>query len=114
MDNYLVHHGILGQKWGVQNGPPYPLSKSDMSSSEKKHYNVDPHELRKNMDQMSDQELQRAINRINLQNTVESLDRSTVKKGKNAVLSDLRDFNNLSTEAIKAFNTIKKIGLLLG
>lgn len=23
---YLAHHGILGQKWGVKNGPPYPLS----------------------------------------------------------------------------------------
>ncbi|MBP5597480.1 MAG: hypothetical protein J6Y02_19060 [Pseudobutyrivibrio sp.] len=22
---YLVHHGIKGQKWGVRNGPPYPL-----------------------------------------------------------------------------------------
>ena len=21
------HHGIEGQKWGVQNGPPYPLDK---------------------------------------------------------------------------------------
>lgn len=24
-NRYLVHHGIKGQKWGVQNGPPYPL-----------------------------------------------------------------------------------------
>lgn len=24
---YLQHHGIKGQKWGVQNGPPYPLSR---------------------------------------------------------------------------------------
>jgi len=24
----LFHHGIDGQKWGVQNGPPYPLSNS--------------------------------------------------------------------------------------
>ena len=22
----LYHHGIKGQKWGVQNGPPYPLA----------------------------------------------------------------------------------------
>lgn len=23
---YIEHHGIKGQEWGVQNGPPYPLS----------------------------------------------------------------------------------------
>lgn len=35
--NYeLYHHGILGQKWGRQQGPPYPLDASDHSSAEKK------------------------------------------------------------------------------
>lgn len=34
--NYLAHHGILGQKWGHKNGPPYPLGASDHSASEKK------------------------------------------------------------------------------
>lgn len=24
--SYLSHHGIKGQKWGVENGPPYPLN----------------------------------------------------------------------------------------
>lgn len=25
MEEYLIHHGIKGQKWGDCNGPPYPL-----------------------------------------------------------------------------------------
>ena len=32
----LTHHGILGQRWGKRNGPPYPLDASDHSASEKK------------------------------------------------------------------------------
>lgn len=32
---YLEHHQILGGKWGVMNGPPYPLGKGDHSASEK-------------------------------------------------------------------------------
>lgn len=34
--NYLRHHGILGQRWGKKNGPPYPIGSSDHSASEKK------------------------------------------------------------------------------
>jgi hypothetical protein len=34
--NDIQHHGILGQKWGKQNGPPYPLGSEDHSSAEKK------------------------------------------------------------------------------
>lgn len=26
--DYISHHGVLGQRWGQQNGPPYPLSSS--------------------------------------------------------------------------------------
>ena len=32
----LEHHGILGMKWGHQNGPPYPLDAGDHSASERK------------------------------------------------------------------------------
>lgn len=29
--NQILHHGIQGQKWGVRNGPPYPLNRGDWS-----------------------------------------------------------------------------------
>lgn len=32
----LYHHGILGQRRGVRNGPPYPLDAGDHSASEKR------------------------------------------------------------------------------
>lgn len=35
-NNDIEHHGILGQKWGRRNGPPYPLEVGAHSASEKK------------------------------------------------------------------------------
>lgn len=35
-EDELYHHGIKGQKWGVTNGPPYPLDASDHNASEKR------------------------------------------------------------------------------
>lgn len=32
----MTHHGILNQKWGVRNGPPYPLGGGDYSAAERK------------------------------------------------------------------------------
>lgn len=34
--NYLCHHGIEGQKWGVKHGPPYPLDDSVSTGNELK------------------------------------------------------------------------------
>ena len=32
----LYHHQRLGARWGIMNGPPYPLGRSQLSSTEKK------------------------------------------------------------------------------
>ncbi|MCC8160268.1 MAG: hypothetical protein LIO53_02955 [Oscillospiraceae bacterium] len=34
--NEFYHHGILGQKWGVKHGPPYPLGGGNYSGAEKR------------------------------------------------------------------------------
>lgn len=31
---YLAHHGVMGQKWGERNGPPYPLTPGAHSRAE--------------------------------------------------------------------------------
>ena len=28
-NDVLVHHGVKGQKWGVKNGPPYPIERNN-------------------------------------------------------------------------------------
>ena len=32
--NSIYHHGIKGQRWGIMNGPPYPLNREDHSVRE--------------------------------------------------------------------------------
>ncbi len=34
--SHISHHGILGQKWGNRNGPPYPLGGGKKSYLYKK------------------------------------------------------------------------------
>lgn len=36
----LYHHGILKMKWGVRNGPPYPLQPGQHSKAEKRAMNL--------------------------------------------------------------------------
>lgn len=40
--SYLCHHGIKGQKWGVKNGPPYPIQKFSKKRISEKYKNYTP------------------------------------------------------------------------
>ena len=35
MSDFLEHHGIKGQRWGIHNGPPYPLDSKTSSAIKK-------------------------------------------------------------------------------
>lgn len=48
LDEHIEHHGVQGQKWGVRNGPPYPLQPGSRTNetkgfSEKARDFVDKH-----------------------------------------------------------------------
>lgn len=53
--NTLQHHGIQGQKWGVKNGPPYPLE--DFT---RKNYNAKMKRVNFRLPKMSEDEFRRA------------------------------------------------------
>lgn len=72
--NYLVHHGISGQRWGKKNGPPYPLSASSHSPAEKKAGTSGwTAEAKKDVKSMSNEELRKAVQRKQLESRYKQL-----------------------------------------
>ena len=72
----LYHHGILGMKWGKRNGPPYPLNESAKSAAEKKQ------QKKSDMDNMSDDELKKRVQRLNLEKSYKNLSKPQDKPSK--------------------------------
>lgn len=83
-DNALFHHGVDGMKWGVRNGPPYPLDKAGrkalqeqkstmrgrsvkISTSDKANI------LKSNIDDLTDDDIRFLINRIKLEKEIDGL-----------------------------------------
>lgn len=77
-DNALKHHGVLGQKWGVRR---FQNKDGTLTSSGKKRYSKD--ENKKNVKTMSDDELRKVINRLQLERQYSKLSESKISKGKN-------------------------------
>lgn len=75
-DHCLSHHGILGQKWGKQNGPPYPLSdvkhKLVVRRAEKRKNKIlsNPKKLYKHSDEFTIDEINDALLRIDTRNKI--------------------------------------------
>lgn len=100
--NYLVHHGILGQKWGKKNGPPYPLAPGDHSSAEKRA--MGKSKARKSSE-MSDDELRTAIERKRLENRYNELSKKDVRKKQELAITAANIVDKVSKDDA---STIKK------
>lgn len=159
----LEHHGILGQKWGRKQGPPYPLDSEDHSAAEKKAgwrkslegatekikaatekakaeiaarkeskpaqnaekkeeekkpldkkaviNSADAKTIQENASQLTTQELQEAVNRMNLMQQVNSRVPTppTVQDKINGAVNKLDQAATTVTKGIDAYNKVARI-----
>lgn len=127
-DSYeLYHHGIFGQRWGKRNGPPYPLSRSQKSRKEKKGEEREPltdkekekiiksgsaQQINQVKDQLTNQELQTAMDRINLYRKLSTITSSETKSGfdtVNDIMKKVGNVNNWAETGIKSYRLINEI-----
>ena len=93
MDDVLIHYGILGMKWGVRR---YQNKDGSLTSAGKKRYSNNDdikdspqknteEPKKKSVKDMSDEELRREINRMQLEQSYLRMTGQNIEKGKSAV-----------------------------
>ena len=92
MDDVLIHYGILGMKWGVRR---YQNKDGTLTSAGKKRYSNNDNikeapqknteePKKKSVKDMSDEELRREVNRMQLEQNYLRMTGQNIEKGKSA------------------------------
>ena len=123
----LYHHGIFGQQWGKRNGPPYPLSRSQKSAKEKKGEERKPltdkekekiiktgsaQQVEQVKDQLTNQELETALQRINLYRRLSTISSGETKSGFDKIDNIMRrvgKVNNWTETGLKSYKLINEV-----
>lgn len=86
MENELYHYGVLGMKWGVRRTPAQlarARGKTNSSSSRKDTNNTNNKtSIKKSLSEMSDDELNKAVRRLQLEQQYRNLNPEKVSAGK--------------------------------
>ena len=86
-EEYLEHHGILGQKWGVRR---YQNADGSLTDAGKKRYEKEQRkaiakerkEASKNRSMLSDEELNKRVNRLQKEKQLRELTDQEINRGK--------------------------------
>lgn len=86
-NNELMHHGVLGMKWGVRRARPTSGKKSALFKKKKPKQSSEKEKTpkKKPVNKMTDEELRSAINRLELEKRYRDLSPKQVSKGKKFV-----------------------------
>lgn len=111
---YLQHEGVKGMRWGIQNGPPYPLS----DSTRRRMVRAQRRRDYANRELMSDEELRNRINRLQMERQYRELNNELVESGKSTLQRSLKTAGEKTlTNAMQgamAWGVAKGIGALTG
>lgn len=98
VNNELTHYGVLGMKWGVRRARRTPSEDSNKVKQIRK----------KKIDEMSNQELRDANNRLELERKYKDLTKKT-NYGKKAVNTFIKTAGTI-TAVTAAYKTYEKLG----
>lgn len=104
-NNKLAHYGVMGMRWGVKRA-----NKSNSTSSSKTKANQEP--KKKNAQDMSDEELRKVVNRLQMERQYSQLSEGSVNKGKQYMQKVIKAGTTVAavtTTALTIYNNGKKI-----
>lgn len=109
LSEILEHHGIDGQKWGVRNGPPYPLERGKgKRASVKEKARI----ILRDADDLTLDELRYLVSKLELEEKLTRMSADEKKQGKSYVAKGLEKFGDtIVSVAVPAATTyaFKKI-----
>lgn len=105
LEDYIEHFGILGMKWGVKHGPPYPLDIKTSKAIKKSG------KVTINVKDLTDEDLRRIINRLQMERQLKDLTREDVKKAESYAEKSLKKLRDKMTDTVFdiAANSLKTI-----